>query len=153
MTRLILHIIWIFSIFLAVAEGICCPWSISHSFKYKCEDGTTVDPWQCCSTDTCNIFCCNCDQSCGQPGTGCTGGACCTLYMTPEESVANCCNEKTVGATTYTLVPGLPDKDTHPNTAIDGCVYRKKGESGGNKFAFAHGDLAVECNDQAPVEV
>eukprot|EP00092_Neocalanus_flemingeri_P099355 GFUD01126746.1.p1 GENE.GFUD01126746.1~~GFUD01126746.1.p1 ORF type:complete len:107 (+),score=16.03 GFUD01126746.1:26-346(+) len=64
MTRLILHTIWIFSTLSAVAEGICCPSSI---FKYECEDGTTVFPWQCCSTETCNIFCCNCGGPCRSP--------------------------------------------------------------------------------------
>merc|ERR1711892_851674 len=58
-----------------IAQGICCPWSMTPSFKYQCEDGSTVQPWQCCSTDTCNVFCCNCGGACRSPnetiiGTG-----------------------------------------------------------------------------------
>merc|ERR1711872_557953 len=100
-----------------------------------------------CSGCGCNIFCCHCDFGCGQGG--CVG--CCQLAMTPEDSVKDCCNEKTVGNTTYTLVPGLPDPDKHPKTAKDGCIYTVKGDTSGQQFAFAHGDLPVECKDENPV--
>ena len=106
----------------------------------------------CCSGCGCNIFGCNCDLCCGEGS--CPGWSCSLEASTAEvtASVANCCNEKTVGSITYTLVPGLPDRDTHPTTAKDGCVYQKKG-SPEEKFAFASGDLPVQCKDEAPVAV
>ena len=70
--------------------------------------------------------------------------------MTPEDSVKDCCHEKTVGNVTYTLVPGLPDVDTHPKSAKDGCIYT---DPFGNKFAFEVGNLPVECKDENPVGI
>ena len=32
--------------------------------KCACGDGGLVHPWECCSTGTCNIFCCNCGGPC-----------------------------------------------------------------------------------------
>ena len=70
--------------------------------------------------------------------------------MTPADSVKDCCQEKTVGNITYTLLPGLPDTDSHPATAKDGCIYTVKGDPSGPQYAFAHGQLPVECNDEFP---
>merc|ERR1712013_240401 len=78
-----------------------------------------------CSGCGCNIFCCNCDSACGQDSCGPPG--CCVDGMSPEESVDNCCSEKIVGNITYTLLPGLPDIETHPKTAKNGCIYTVKG--------------------------
>jgi len=111
-----------------------------------------------CSGCGCNIFCCNCDFECGEDNCGPTG--CCELAMTQEESVKNCCKEKTVGNITYTLLPEFPDIDTHPKSAKDGCIYTVKGDPSGERFAFEHGHLPVECLDEnqtpttinAPVE-
>ena len=68
--------------------------------------------------------------------------------MTPEDSVKDCCQEKTVGNITYTLVPGLPDTEIHPKTAKDGCIYTVKGEAAGPQYAFAHGHLPVKCKEE-----
>ena len=46
---------------------------------------------------------------------------------------------------TYTLVSGLPDVDTHPKSAKDGCIYT---DPSGDKFAFEVGNLPVECKDE-----
>ena len=73
--------------------------------------------------------------------------------MTQEDSVKDCCNEKTVGNVTYTLAPGLPDVDTHPKSAKDGCIYTVKGDPSGDKFAFGVGNLPVECKDENPVGI
>jgi len=99
-----------------------------------------------CSGCGCNIFCCNCDFECVEDYCGSTG--CCELGMTQEESVENCCKEKTVGNITYTLLPEFPDIDTHPKSAKDGCIYTVKGDPSGERFAFEHGHLPVECFDE-----
>jgi hypothetical protein len=75
----------------------------------------------------------------------------CTRGATVEDSVKNCCNQKTVGGVSYTLVPGLPNRDTHPNHCIDGCIYHQDGTA--NKFCFGQGDLKVECKDERPISV
>jgi len=46
------------------AYGICCPWHPTTNVKCACDDGSHVAPWECCSTGTCNVFCCNCDGEC-----------------------------------------------------------------------------------------
>merc|ERR1712025_651031 len=104
-----------------------------------------------CGGCGCNIFCCNCDSACGQDGCGPTG--CCDSGMSPEDSVSNCCEEKIVGNITYALVPGLPDIETHPKTAKDGCIYTVKGDSSGPQYAFEHGNLPVECKDESPISI
>merc|ERR1719244_1042591 len=96
-----------------------------------------------CGGCGCNIFCCNCDSSCGQDGCGRTG--CCEAPLTPEEAVKDCCKEKTVGTVTYTLVPELPDKDTFPKTAKNGCIYVVKDDPSGQMYAFEPGHLPFEC--------
>jgi len=72
--------------------------------------------------------------------------------MTQEDSVKDCCNEKTVGNITYTLFPGLPDMYTHPKSSKDGCIYTVKGDPSGKKFAFKHGQLPVECKAEEKIE-
>merc|ERR1712013_641756 len=101
-----------------------------------------------CSGCGCNIFCCNCDSACGQDSCGPTD--CCVDGMSPEDSVDNCCSEKIVGNTTYTLLPGLPDIEIHPKTAKDGCIYTVKGEPSGHIYAFEPGHLPVECKEENP---
>merc|ERR1712025_711057 len=93
-----------------------------------------------CNGCGCNIFCCNCDSACGQDK--------CENGISPEESVSNCCAEKVVGNISYTLLPGLPDKENHPKTAKDGCIYTVKGDPSGLKYAFEVGHLPVECKDE-----
>ena len=68
--------------------------------------------------------------------------------MTPEDSVKDCCQEKTVGNITYTLLPGLPDADSHPTTAKDGCIYTVKGDPSGPIYAFEPGHLPVKCKEE-----
>merc|ERR1712013_596398 len=99
-----------------------------------------------CNGCGCNIFCCNCDSACGQDSCGPPG--CCVDGMSPEESVDNCCSEKIVGNITYTLLPGLPDIETHPKTAKNGCIYTVKGDPSGHRYAFEPGHLPVKCKDE-----
>jgi len=99
-----------------------------------------------CSGCGCNIFCCNCDSACGQDSCGPPG--CCVDGMSPEESVDNCCSEKIVGNITYTLLPGLPDIETHPKTAKNGCIYTVKGDPSGHRYAFEPGHLPFKCKDE-----
>ena len=101
-----------------------------------------------CNGCGCNIFCCNCDSACGQDSCGPPG--CCVDGMSPEDSVDNCCSEKIVGNITYTLLPGLPDIEIHPKTAMDGCIYTVKGEPSGHRYAFEPGHLPVECKEENP---
>jgi len=68
--------------------------------------------------------------------------------MTAEDSVKDCCQEKMVGNITYALVPGLPDTDSHPTSAQDGCIYTVKGDTAGPRYAFAQGHLPVECRSE-----
>ena len=72
-------------VFIVSSEAICCNWVLtsvsfkmtlefstlenngniySQGMKAQCGDGSFVHPWQCCTTGSCNVFCCNCDQPC-----------------------------------------------------------------------------------------
>lgn len=114
-----------------------------------------------CGGCQCNIWGCNCTWRCGDPThcpTGCSGcwpfcGDSSSNEKTTalEKSVEKCCNKKDVGGVSYTLVPGLPNAETHPRHCIDGCVYTQDGTA--NKFCFAKGDLKVECGDQSPISI
>jgi len=55
-----------------------------------------------------------------------------------------CCDTKTVGEVTYTLVGRM---DTKMYNCMSDCIYQKEG-MGGAKFCFAIGDQKVECNDE-----
>merc|ERR1711973_782130 len=50
-------------------DAFCCNWVLTSDMKAQCEDGSYVHPWQCCTTGSCNVFCCNCDQPCLSNGT------------------------------------------------------------------------------------
>merc|ERR1712226_1214321 len=45
-------------------DAFCCNWVLTSDMKAQCGDGSYVHPWQCCTTGSCNVFCCNCDQPC-----------------------------------------------------------------------------------------
>ena len=36
----------------------------NQDLKCKCDDGENVHPWDCCSLGSCNVFCCNCGDTC-----------------------------------------------------------------------------------------
>merc|ERR1712142_713611 len=45
-------------------DAFCCNWTLTSNMKAQCADGSYVHPWQCCTTGSCNVFCCNCDKPC-----------------------------------------------------------------------------------------
>jgi hypothetical protein len=61
-----------------------------------------------------------------------------------EKPPKECCDTKTVGGVTYTLVGRM---DTQMYNCMSDCIYQKEG-MGGAKFCFAIGDQKVECNDE-----
>merc|ERR1712115_7880 len=71
--------------------------------------------------------------------------------MHVHAQAAECCQEKTVGGVSYSLLP----EDFHgslPHQCLNSCVYTKTGKSS-PKFCFARGDLATECRDPVTVHV
>merc|ERR1712156_1386648 len=65
---------------------------------------------------------------------------------------AQCCQEKTVGGVSYSLLPEAYHGSL-PHQCLTGCVYTKTGISSSPKFCFGRGDLATECNDPVTVHV
>jgi len=61
-----------------------------------------------------------------------------------EKPDKECCDTKTVGGVTYSLVGQM---DTKMYNCLSDCIYMKEGQEG-SKFCFAMGDLQVECNDE-----
>merc|ERR1712013_834078 len=61
-----------------------------------------------------------------------------------EKPDKECCDTKTVGGVTYSLIGQM---DTKMYNCLSDCIYMKEGQEGG-KFCFAMGDLQVECNDE-----
>lgn len=51
-------------------SGLCCPWHTTPDIKCACDDGGLVLPWECCSTGSCNVFCCNCGGDCRSANLG-----------------------------------------------------------------------------------
>jgi len=61
-----------------------------------------------------------------------------------EKPDKECCDTKTVGGVTYSLIGQM---DTKMYNCLSDCIYMKEGQEG-SKFCFAMGDLQVECNDE-----
>jgi len=61
-----------------------------------------------------------------------------------EKPDKECCDTKTVGGVTYSLIGQM---DTKMYNCLSDCIYMREGQEGG-KFCFAMGDLQVECNDE-----
>merc|ERR1712055_436675 len=71
--------------------------------------------------------------------------------MNGHAQAAECCQEKTVGGVSYSLLPVAFDGSL-PHQCLTSCVYTKTGMSS-PKFCFARGDLATECRDPVTVQV
>merc|ERR1712055_644295 len=69
--------------------------------------------------------------------------------MNGHAQAAECCQEKTVGGVSYSLLPGA-FHGSLPHQCLTSCVYTKTGMLSSPKFCFARGDLATECRDPPP---
>merc|ERR1712107_629556 len=65
---------------------------------------------------------------------------------------AECCQEKTVGGVSYSLLTEA-FHGSLPHQCLTSCVYTKNGVLSSPKFCFARGDLATECRDPVTVHV
>jgi len=72
--------------------------------------------------------------------------------MEGHAQAAECCQEKTVGGVSYSLLPEA-FHGSLPHQCLTSCVYTKTGISSSPKFCFGRGDLATECNDPVAVHV
>merc|ERR1712156_590247 len=72
--------------------------------------------------------------------------------MNVHAQAAQCCQEKTVGGVSYSLLPEA-FHGSLPHQCLTGCVYTKTGILSSPKFCFARGDLATECMDPVAVHV
>merc|ERR1712055_298979 len=71
--------------------------------------------------------------------------------MNGHAQAAECCQEKTGGGVSYSLLPEAFDGSL-PHQCLTSCVYTNTGMSS-PKFCFARGDLATECRDPVTVQV
>jgi len=71
--------------------------------------------------------------------------------MMEHAQAAECCQEKTVGGVSYSLLPEA-FHGSLPHQCLTSCVYTKTGMSS-PKFCFGRGDLATECRDPVTVQV
>merc|ERR1711973_1075849 len=71
--------------------------------------------------------------------------------MNGNAQAAECCQEKTVGGVSYSLLPEA-FHGSLPHECLTSCVYTKTGMQS-PKFCFARGDLATECRDPVTVHV
>merc|ERR1711872_819482 len=71
--------------------------------------------------------------------------------MDGHAQASECCQEKTVGGVSYSLLPEA-FHGSLPHQCLTSCVYTKNGMSS-PKFCFARGDLATECRDPVTVHV
>merc|ERR1712212_167820 len=69
--------------------------------------------------------------------------------MNGHAQAAQCCQEKTVGGVSYSLLPEA-FHGSLPHQCLTSCVYTKTGMLSSPKFCFARGDLATECRDPPP---
>merc|ERR1712180_242338 len=69
--------------------------------------------------------------------------------MMEHAQAAECCQEKTVGGVSYSLLPEA-FHGSLPHQCLTSCVYTKTGMLSSPKFCFARGDLATECRDPPP---
>merc|ERR1711936_668246 len=69
--------------------------------------------------------------------------------MMEHDQAAECCQEKTVGGVSYSLLPEA-FHGSLPHQCLTSCVYTKTGILSSPKFCFARGDLATECRDPPP---
>merc|ERR1711973_901414 len=69
--------------------------------------------------------------------------------MDAHAQAAECCQEKTVGGVSYSLLPEA-FHGSLPHQCLTSCVYTKTGMLSSPKFCFARGDLATECRDPPP---
>merc|ERR1711973_902684 len=72
--------------------------------------------------------------------------------MDGHGQAAECCQEKTVGGVSYSLLPEA-FHGSLPHQCLTSCVYTKTGVLSSPKFCFARGDLATECRDPVTVHV
>merc|ERR1711973_1002413 len=72
--------------------------------------------------------------------------------MDAHAQAAECCQEKTVGGVSYSLLPEA-FHGSLPHQCLTSCVYTKTGMLSSPKFCFARGDLATECMDPVTVHV
>merc|ERR1711973_586212 len=72
--------------------------------------------------------------------------------MDTHAQAAECCQEKTVGGVSYSLLPEA-FHGSLPHQCLTSCVYTKTGMLSSPKFCFARGDLATECRDPVAVQV
>merc|ERR1712013_31187 len=72
--------------------------------------------------------------------------------MGAHAQAAECCQEKTVGGVSYSLLPEA-FHGSLPHQCLTSCVYTKTGVLSSPKFCFARGDLATECRDPVTVHV
>merc|ERR1712212_454717 len=71
--------------------------------------------------------------------------------MNGHAQAAECCQEKTVGGVSYSLLPEA-FHGSLPHQCLTSCVYTKTGMSS-PKSCFGRGDLATECRDPVTVHV
>merc|ERR1711872_602407 len=72
--------------------------------------------------------------------------------MRENVQAAACCQEKTVGGVSYSLLPEA-FHGSLPHQCLTSCVYTKAGVLSSPKFCFARGDLATECRDPVTVHI
>merc|ERR1711973_383742 len=72
--------------------------------------------------------------------------------MDGHAQASECCQEKTVGGVSYSLLPEA-FHGSLPHQCLTSCVYTKTGMLSSPKFCFARGDLATECRDPVAVQV
>merc|ERR1711973_404566 len=72
--------------------------------------------------------------------------------MDAHTQAAECCQEKTVGGVSYSLLTEA-FHGSLPHQCLTSCVYTKTGILSSPKFCFARGDLATECRDPVTVHV
>merc|ERR1711973_488818 len=72
--------------------------------------------------------------------------------MDGHAQASECCQEKTVGGVSYSLLPEA-FHGSLPHQCLTSCVYTKTGMLSSPKFCFARGDLATECRDPVAVQL
>merc|ERR1719348_463893 len=67
-----------------------------------------------------------------------------TTILSQGAPVGECCKEKSVGETVYTLVK---EGNTKEYGCLDNCIYHKK-DMPGNMICFKAGSLPVDCLEE-----
>merc|ERR1711973_97284 len=62
--------VWLLAEFIPQTQSFCCLGGGSSCEGNYCKDCTRKRLSNCCSTGSCNVFCCNCNKECRKPPAG-----------------------------------------------------------------------------------